>query len=106
MKQKTMNDIVFVMANSRLNHNKLQKIQGCDFDDIPLDNEWIVADEDDDHEKEHAEDVATDEDLDLNFDINVEEVAAQIGGKEDLQIEEDDKDASLSDLDITLNDLF
>ncbi|CAJ2656669.1 unnamed protein product [Trifolium pratense] len=47
LKQKTMNDVVFVMTNSRLSkNNKTRKVVDCEleFDDIDSDNEWIVED--------------------------------------------------------------
>lgn len=92
-----MNDVVFVMANSRLTNSKLKKTHAHNFDDIPSDNEWIVADEDD-------------EDLDIEpLDIEEDqEVAAHIGGGEqDLGIYEGDEDASLGNLvDFSLDDLF
>ncbi|PNY08093.1 HAT family dimerization domain containing protein [Trifolium pratense] len=47
--QKTMNDVVFVMTNSKLSkkEKKTRKIVDCEleFDDIDSDNEWIVEDE-------------------------------------------------------------
>lgn len=102
-----MNDLVFIMANSRLNNPKRQSSNDLSFDDVLSDDEWIVEDAYEENLNEHEEIAAiNEEDLDLDFDIDLEQLAAQIGG-EDLQIE-GDEEASLSDadLDIPLNDLF
>ncbi|KAK2354618.1 hAT dimerization domain-containing protein / transposase protein [Trifolium repens] len=46
LKQKTMNDVVFVMTNSKLaKKKKARKVADFTLDDIDSDNEWIVEDE-------------------------------------------------------------
>ncbi|PNY10121.1 hypothetical protein L195_g006690 [Trifolium pratense] len=54
LKQKTMNDVVFVMVNSRLNKKK-QARKGKDYDieDLASDDEW-VADNVEDNSDLHA----------------------------------------------------
>ncbi|XP_050908117.1 uncharacterized protein LOC127121714 [Lathyrus oleraceus] len=48
LKQKTMNDVVFVMTNSKLAEKKKnRKIKEYKFDDIESDNEWIVNNDED-----------------------------------------------------------
>ncbi|PNX84021.1 HAT family dimerization domain containing protein, partial [Trifolium pratense] len=50
LKQRTMNDVVFVMTNSKLSKkNKTRKVVDCEleFDEIDSNNEWIVEEEGD-----------------------------------------------------------
>lgn len=43
LKQKTMNDVVFVMANSKLaKKKKTRKVIEYNIDEIESDDEWIV----------------------------------------------------------------
>ncbi|KAI9091599.1 hypothetical protein K1719_028042 [Acacia pycnantha] len=46
-KQKTMNDVVFVMTNSRLTEKKHRKPVEYNFDDLESDDDWIVKNEED-----------------------------------------------------------
>ncbi|CAL5184982.1 unnamed protein product [Lathyrus oleraceus] len=48
LKQKTMNDVVFVMTNSKLAEKKKnRKTEEYKLDDIESDNEWIVNSDED-----------------------------------------------------------
>ncbi|KAF1888948.1 hypothetical protein Lal_00036661 [Lupinus albus] len=40
--QKTMNDVVYVMTNSKLAKNKFRKANEYNMDDIDFDDDWIV----------------------------------------------------------------
>jgi hypothetical protein len=68
-----MNDVVFVMTNSKLlKKKKNRKVVDCEieFDEIDSDNEWIVEDE------------GSDENEILDFTIEEDEVGG-IGGTQD-----------------------
>ncbi|XLR53662.1 hypothetical protein S83_004334, partial [Arachis hypogaea] len=64
LKAKTMNDVVFVMTNSRLAKKK-QTRRSLDYDysldELDSDEEWIVADED--GEEEDLDALISDPDL-------------------------------------------
>ncbi|KAK4284068.1 hypothetical protein QN277_000946 [Acacia crassicarpa] len=82
LKQKTMNDVVFVMTNSRLAEKKHRKPVEYNFDDLESDDDWIVENEED------LEDVEVDQ-FDLNGPI-----------EEDLNEVEEREPINLNDLDI------
>ncbi|KAK2383131.1 hypothetical protein QL285_070617 [Trifolium repens] len=82
LKQKTMNDVVFVMVNSRLNKKKqARKGNDYDIDDLASDDEWV------------ADNVEDNSDFDLDAPIEVgEDVNVGIGAAlgDDLEIPNDE----------------
>ena len=88
MKQKTMNDVVFVMANSRLAKKKQERKPHdfeCSLDELNSDEEWIVDEED------VLENL---EDLDIPNDLVAqgEGGSGSVGPKDDLAIPDLDDD--------------
>ena len=47
MHQKKMNDLVYVMYNSKLKSRQIRKTVALPFDDIESDDEWITEEADD-----------------------------------------------------------
>ncbi|GAU21371.1 hypothetical protein TSUD_189580 [Trifolium subterraneum] len=84
LKQKMMNDVVFVMTNSKLSKKKkTRKVVDCeiDFDEIDSDNEWIVQDEG--TENEILDFTIESEDLEGGTQNEEHEVAATVELEED-----------------------
>ncbi|KAK4276898.1 hypothetical protein QN277_014994 [Acacia crassicarpa] len=82
LKQKTINDVVFVMTNLRLDEKKHRKPVEYNVDDLKSDDDWIVENEED------LEDAEIDQ-SNLNGPI-----------EEDLNEVEEREPINLNDLDI------
>ncbi|RDX71444.1 hypothetical protein CR513_49209, partial [Mucuna pruriens] len=93
LKQNTMNDVVFVMANSKLAKKKqTRKPVELILDDYPFDDEWIMEDE---HRVGENEGLGLDVD---NLDLDENLVLVQIGEDEETTVT---TPLPLDDLDIT-----
>ncbi|XP_052727463.1 uncharacterized protein LOC108329753 [Vigna angularis] len=106
--QKKMNDLVYVMYNSKLKSRQIRKTIALPFDDIESDDEWIAEETDDvveidqvegenDSENVHLDGATTDPVLDaldldnITFENN-EDAQAQHSLKEELDDDDDDGD--------------
>ncbi|KAF1885331.1 hypothetical protein Lal_00029220, partial [Lupinus albus] len=101
LKQETMNDVIFVMANSKLSKKK-QARKGVELtiDDIPSDDEWIV--EHNNEDEDHLDSPEGDGD-DLMREILGEDVGEDID-----DVEENEDEAPLEDdyREFDVNDLL
>ncbi|KAF1897926.1 hypothetical protein Lal_00032688 [Lupinus albus] len=101
LKQKTMNDVVFVMANSKLSKKKQAK-KGVELtiDDIPSDDEWIV--EHNNEDEDYLDGPEGDED-DLMREILGEDIGEDID-----DVEENEDETPLEDnyREFDVNDLL
>ncbi|GAU36121.1 hypothetical protein TSUD_374840 [Trifolium subterraneum] len=82
LKQKTMNDVVFVMVNSRLDKKKqARKGKVYDIDDLASDDEWVADNVDEN----------SDFDLDAPIEVGEEDANVSIGAAlgDDLEIPND-----------------
>lgn len=87
--QKTMNDVVFVMANSRLNKKKeVRKANDYSIEDLSSDDDWIVEENDENSDMNTSE---SDEDI-----VELGEDVGGSGAPEDVPIE-DDNDEEVGD---------
>ncbi|XP_022632798.1 uncharacterized protein LOC111240945 [Vigna radiata var. radiata] len=111
--QKKMNDLVYVMYNSKLKNRQIRKTVALPFDDIESDDEWIVEEADDvveidqvegenDGENVHLDEATTDPALDaldldnITFGNNED---AQHSSEEELDEDDDgDDDAIIREL--------
>ena len=67
LQQKTMNDMAFVMANSRLNKKEVRKTNYYSIGDLAFDDEWTIE-----------ENVAN-----LTLDASNEDISVEVGVDED-----------------------
>ncbi|KAK4284281.1 hypothetical protein QN277_001136 [Acacia crassicarpa] len=80
LKQKKMNDVVFVMTNSKLARKKqARKTIEYNIDDISFEDEWIVENEGTSSNVEGLDE----DNFDLNLNTLSEENLAQVGGQDD-----------------------
>ncbi|XP_058774188.1 uncharacterized protein LOC131648449 [Vicia villosa] len=76
LKQKTMNDVVFIMTNSKLaKKKKTRKVVDYSIDDIASDEEWIIVDNDQG---------ALDDDI---LDFTIEEGDLEVANQNDVENE-------------------
>ncbi|KAK4258030.1 hypothetical protein QN277_007541 [Acacia crassicarpa] len=91
LKQETMNNVVFVMANSRLGNTKHRVSPQIDynFDEIDSDDEWIVEPtcEDIPEDVGVGEDVGVEEDVDPHG-LDDHDLNEELGSLNDLDIPE------------------
>ncbi|KAK4258745.1 hypothetical protein QN277_005159 [Acacia crassicarpa] len=94
LKQETMNNVVFVMANSRLGNTKHRVSPQIDynFDEIDSDDEWIVEPICEDIPEdvgvgEESEDVGVEEDVDPHG-LDDHDLNEELGSLNDLDIPE------------------
>ena len=82
-----MNDVIFVMGNSRLGKKKkAQNSHSYDFDDLPSDDDWIVENEKDGEDVDNFHDEENlFEDLDIPSFANELDVREREEEIEDMQ---------------------
>ncbi|KAI9100824.1 hypothetical protein K1719_024186 [Acacia pycnantha] len=78
-----MNDVVFVMTNSKLARKKqVRKTGEYSIDDVSSEDEWIVENEGTPSNVSNVEGLDEDN-FDFNLDNLIEEKLAQVGGEDD-----------------------
>ncbi|XP_047163320.1 uncharacterized protein LOC124833007 [Vigna umbellata] len=109
--QKKMNDLVYVMYNSKLKSRQIRKTIALPFDDIESDDEWIAEETDDvveidqvegenDSENVHLDGATTDPILDaldldnITFENN-KDAQAQHSSEEELDDDDDGDDDAI-----------
>ncbi|KAK4276297.1 hypothetical protein QN277_019261 [Acacia crassicarpa] len=80
LKQQKMNDVVFVMTNSKLARQKqVRKTGEYNIDDVSSEDEWIVENEGTSSNVEGLDE----DNFDFNLDNLIEENLAPVGGEDD-----------------------
>lgn len=99
LKQKKMNDVMFVMSNSKLaKRNQARKAIEYTMDDLSSDDEWITED-DGSLSKEELELDNWDWFVPIENDAHEDQVGEDVNGDNDLVIHDDDAELDVSDED-------